>query len=70
MAKYTGKQSILDEALGEYADYGFKLVEPDNYFTELWFKDKTIAVYNQTKVTFEVIREGCKNYLVSILRNL
>ena len=70
MAKYTGKQSVLDEALGEYADCGFQLVEPDDHFTELWFKDKKIAIYNQTMATFEIIQEGCKNYRASILRSL
>lgn len=66
MATYTGKQSVLDEALGEFKDYGFKLVEPDDHVLELWFKDKQIATYNQTKATIEIIQEGCKNYLKSI----
>jgi len=70
MAKYTGTQSVLDEALGEYANCGFKLVEPDDHLLELWFKDKRIAVLNQSTATIEVIQEGCKNYLASILRNL
>jgi len=70
MTKHTGKQSVLDEALGEYKDFGFQLVEPDDHLLELWFKDKRIAVYNQTKATFDIIREGCKNYLASITRSL
>ena len=70
MAKYTGMQSILDETLGEYADCGFELVETGDYLLELWFKDKRIAVYNQARATFEIIQEGCKNYLASILRSL
>ena len=70
MAKYTGMQSVLDEALGEYADCGFKLVEPDDHLLELWFKDKRIAVLNQTTATVEIVRSGCKNYLASILRSL
>ena len=70
MTKYTGKQSINDEALGQYKDFGFQLVEPDDHLLELWFKDKRIAVYNQTKATFDIIREGCKNYLESITRSL
>lgn len=67
MAKYTGKQSVLDEALGHYKDYGFQLVEPDDHLLELWFKDKRIAVYNQPMATFEIIREGCRNFLVNKL---
>ena len=70
MTKYTGKQSVLDEALGQYKDFGFQLVVPDDHLLELWFKDKRIAVYNQTKATFDIIREGCKNYLESITRSL
>jgi len=47
MAKYTGKQSVLDEVLGDFKDYGFSLVEIDDHLLELWFKDKRIAVYSQ-----------------------
>ena len=69
MANYKNKQSVLNEALGEYTDYGFSLIETDDHITELYFKDKRIARFNQTKVTFEVIQKGCKNYLASILRS-
>jgi len=68
MTKYTGKQSVLDEALGKFKDYGFRLVEPDDHVLELWFKDNKIATYNQTKATISIIREGCENYLKSIAR--
>ena len=72
MATHTGKQSILDEALGHYKDYGFSLVESedgrfDDHFLELWFKGKRIAIYNQTKATFDVIKQGCQNFLVNKL---
>ena len=67
MATYTNKQSVLDETLGEFKNYGFSLVEPDDHVLELWFKDKRIAVYNQTVVTFDVIRKGCRNFLISML---
>jgi len=67
MATYTGKQSVLDEALGIYGELGFQLVEPDDHLLELWFKDKRIAVYNQTKTTIPIIREGCKNFLANKL---
>ena len=65
MIQYTGS-----EALGEYADYGFKLIKPDAYHLDLYFKGRRIAAYNIEKVTTEVIQEGCKNYLASILRSL
>jgi len=67
MATYTSKQSILDETLGQYKDFGFELIEPDDHLLELWFKDKRIAVYNQTRVTIEIVREGCKNFLANKL---
>ena len=68
MATYTDKQSVLDEALGELKDYGFRLEEPDDHVLFLFFKDKRIAIYNQSKATIPHIREGCKNYLKSIAR--
>ena len=66
MRKYTGKQSVLDEALGEYKDLGFSLTKLDCLSIELWFKAKRIAVYNWDKVTFDIIREGCANYFKAI----
>ena len=66
MALYTSKQSILNEALGEFKEYGFSLIEPDDHLLELYFKDKKIATYFQAKATIEIIREGCKNYLINI----
>lgn len=68
MATYTNKQSVLDEALGEYREYGFELVESDDHTLELYFKDKRIAIYNQARATIEVIQEGCKNYIKALAR--
>ena len=65
MATYTGKQSVLDAGLGEFKDYGFRLVELDDHFLELYFKDKRIAVYHQAKATPKIIQEGCHNFLVN-----
>lgn len=69
MREYKGKASILDEVLGDYKDFGFNLKEPDDHILELYFKDKLIATYNQSKATFVVIREGCKNYMAALVRN-
>ena len=63
--KQTTK-TIWDEALEDYKDYGFNIDIPDDFILELYFKDKLIATYYQDKVTPEVLREGCKNYLKSI----
>ena len=66
MAEYKGYQSIRDAALGEYADMGFSIKEPDDHFTELYFKDKKIATYYQTALTIPVLHEGCRNFLKNI----
>jgi len=58
----TTKQDTQD-ILGEFSDYGFSLREPDTHILELLFKDKVIARYNQTRVTREILREGCVNFL-------
>ena len=70
MAIYSGKQSILDATLGKFKDDGFNLVESDDHFLELYFKDKKIATYYQGSVTIKLIREGCRNFLKSIMREV
>jgi len=68
MAVYTGKQSLLNEALGEFKDYGFELVEKDDHCVEVHYNGKRIAIYNQQAATIPIIRAGCDNYLKSITR--
>jgi len=63
MTQFTGKQNILDASLGEFAGFGFHLVEPNDHITELYFKDKRIATYNQTKLTIPRLHEDCRNFL-------
>jgi len=46
------------------------LVEPDDHVIELYFKDKKIATYNQSKLTIPILHEGCGNYLKSIMGEL
>ena len=70
MATYTGKQSVLDNILGEYSDYGFRLEDEGDQFTLLYFKDKLIARFNQVKVTPDIILAGCRNYLKNIMRDI
>jgi len=67
MALYRSKQSVLDEALGEFVDYGFKLEEPDDHVLVLYFKDKQIAIYNQPQATFDLIKKECHNFMVNKL---
>lgn len=63
--KQTTK-TVWDEAIDDYKDYGFSIEYPDTFLLELYFKDKRIATFYRDKVTPEVLREGCKNYLKSI----
>ncbi len=70
MPQYLGKQSVMDEALGEYRDLGFSIKEPDAHTIEVYFKDKRIAVYFQMKVTIETLRAGCKNYVDNTMREI
>lgn len=67
MAVYTGKQSINDAALGEFADYGFSL-ENHGETSELYFKDKRIAVFNAAMLTIPVLQDGCRNFLINMGR--
>ncbi len=65
---YTGKQSVLDGALGDYKDFGFSLIDSEDHLAELYFKDKLIATYDLHTASVEIIRTGCKNYLAAIAR--
>ncbi len=65
MANYTGPQSIGEEALGEFAEFGFTAKTIDHTL-ELYFKDKRIAVYNLTTLTIPILQEGCRNFLKNI----
>lgn len=53
----------LNDILGEYKDVGFSIREPDDHVLEVFFKDKKIAILNQSKATPEVILKGCSNYI-------
>lgn len=68
MAKYEGEQSVLDAGLGEFAELGFSLEEESDHILELYFKDKCIARYIQEQLTIPILREGCRNYLNSIMK--
>jgi len=57
-------------ALAEYADIGFSLKEDADHILELYFKEKCIARYNQSRVTPAILQEGCKNFVANTMRSL
>jgi len=69
MAKYKNYQSILDTALGEYAEQGFSLKEVGDHILELSFKGKGIANFSSSGATFDGIKEECQDYLRLLKEN-
>lgn len=63
--------TVLDTiTLGEYADIGFSLKEDADHILELYFKEKCIARFNQSRVTPQILQEGCKNFVANTMRSL
>jgi len=69
MATYAIFGVPLNRALGEYADFGFRLEKGGDDHIELYFKDKHLWSIPRDKVSIGVIQDGCKSYLKSIARN-
>ena len=62
MAVYTGFHSILNAALGEYSDKGFRLSE-DEHFLYLFYRDERIGVFSAIGATPVKIHDACQEYL-------
>lgn len=62
----TMREDMLNASLGEFKDLGFSLREPDTHIAELYYKEKCIARYNQSRLNISVLHEGCRNYLKNI----
>jgi len=60
--------TIWDEAIKDYQDYGFRIEYPEEFLLELYFKDKKIATFYRDQITPDILTNGCKNYLKSIMR--
>ena len=67
MATYKSKKDVLTGVLGEYAELGFTLHEPDDHQLVLKYKDQTIMVYDQLTTTIAAIRVYCCYYLHEVL---
>jgi hypothetical protein len=63
MAEYTGFQALLNGALGEYKDAGFRLTEPDDHTLYLLYHDKLVVPFSSTGATFDGIRRACQTFL-------
>ena len=66
MAEYTGLQSILNAALGEYQGKGFSLVEQDDHIIILFYRDERVAVFNQTGLTIQVLHQTCAQWMEKV----
>lgn len=63
MTTYTGKPSVLAEALGPYHSEGFELHEKDDHVVILAHNGELVSVFSQTGMTVEALRETCREYL-------
>ena len=64
--QYTGLQSILNVALGEYRSKGFRLVELGDHILRLYYQDELVGILSQGGATIPVIREACQEHLESL----
>lgn len=55
-------QEVLKSALGNWADKGYSLNEPDDHILELLFEGKVIARFNAQTVTYQVISNTISEY--------
>jgi len=66
MAQYTGVQSIIDAALGDYQSKGFRLVETDDHNLTLYYHAEQVVIISQSRSTIQTIHEACREYLESL----
>jgi len=59
-------QSILNAALGEYHQKGFRLVEQDDHITILFYRDERVAVFSQTGLTLRALHQACAQWLEKV----
>jgi hypothetical protein len=45
---------------------GFRYVEPDDHLINLYFYDDLVAVFNQTKLTQEILHQSCEMHLQKV----
>lgn len=67
MATHKSKKDVLSATLGEYAELGFALHEPDDHRLVLSFKGEPIQVYDQLDATIAAIKVYCYYYIHEII---
>lgn len=50
------------QALGEYADEGYRIQEYDDHVVTVCFKDKELAAFSQVGTTPEALQAVCKRH--------
>jgi len=63
MAEYKNAQSILNAALGDYQQQGFRLVEPDDHTLVLYHDDYRVCTFSASGADIPTIRAACDIYL-------
>ncbi len=63
MAVYLGLQSVLNAALGEYRNKGFRLVESDDHVLKLYHQDELVGILSQRAATGLVVQATCREFL-------
>lgn len=66
MAEYINFQSILNAALGEYQEKGFRLTEPDDHTLMLYYHDEKVAVFSAQGALIPAIHRTCENWLMKV----
>ncbi|MDG6912590.1 MAG: hypothetical protein JRN35_05855 [Nitrososphaerota archaeon] len=62
MPEYTGYQSVLNAALGEWQSKGYHLVEQGDHALLLFHRDEQVGVFSQCGATPEFIRLACAEH--------
>ena len=57
---------MLNEALGEYREKGFRLIEPDDHTLVLFYNDEVIARFSLQGALIPTIRTACQMYLIDL----
>jgi len=65
MSQYKDLQSLLNAALGDYQNHGFRLYGNTDDGTALFFKDVFVTRFGNN-ATIPAIQEACREYLKSL----